>query len=330
MPIRVTCQCGRLLQLADENLGKKVRCPVCKNIFTAQPPDDIPEVVPAGPARDPETFTFAPGQAPSEDAPRLPAPPARLHEEEEPIGPRRRRTASGRTPSGQWPVTRFFDPAAVVAIIAAGIILFIAIKEMRLSRASKEVPQTITLASLLQNGPGDNAHVILTDFVPTDNYVYLYQKGKYERVNDADAINRTWSSVWVPLIPMTGQQRQQLLAKAKMNPKAAAVLQPSAVQVVVKLKDAHDKNSVERWCDNQFDRPHLQGMVVNLTDSLDGQTRDLFGQSYPNTDFSRCLIIHEGKTPTGPGPVLAGIGGGTLLIVLAGLWFICRFLFRNG
>ena len=36
MPITVTCTCGKALRTADENLGKRIRCPACRQLVTVK------------------------------------------------------------------------------------------------------------------------------------------------------------------------------------------------------------------------------------------------------------------------------------------------------
>src|SRR4051812_16849338 len=42
MPFTITCACGRALQVQEEHVGKKVRCPACQNILTVTPPGGPP------------------------------------------------------------------------------------------------------------------------------------------------------------------------------------------------------------------------------------------------------------------------------------------------
>jgi hypothetical protein len=91
MPLIIHCTaCRRMLQLREEDLGKRVRCPSCSQVFVAGPADD--------------EATIAPGHAPdfelSSDAPLdrallRPAPPHSQTEKNPP--PRRASEPSGDT-----------------------------------------------------------------------------------------------------------------------------------------------------------------------------------------------------------------------------------------
>jgi hypothetical protein len=56
--------------------------------------------------------------------------------------------------------------------------------------------------------------------------------------------------------------------------------------------------------------------VTNKIVSLGGQERTLLEQSYPGTDFSRCLIIQEGREPAGWTKLIIMVGGGSLATLI--------------
>jgi hypothetical protein len=56
MPISVTCSCGKRLRVADEMIGKKVRCPGCKALLTTAPPS---EPRPSGSGSETRSLTVA-------------------------------------------------------------------------------------------------------------------------------------------------------------------------------------------------------------------------------------------------------------------------------
>ena len=49
----------------------------------------------------------------------------------------------------------------LVLIIIGAVLTFAGVQEMRLSSAAKPEPQEISCSELIENGPGDNAHVLL-------------------------------------------------------------------------------------------------------------------------------------------------------------------------
>lgn len=49
MPITLTCACGKMLRVADEHAGRRVKCPACNAVATAPVPEPVFEVVEPAP-----------------------------------------------------------------------------------------------------------------------------------------------------------------------------------------------------------------------------------------------------------------------------------------
>jgi phage FluMu protein Com len=43
MPITLNCPCGKILRVADQHAGKRVKCPVCQAVSTVPAPEPEPE-----------------------------------------------------------------------------------------------------------------------------------------------------------------------------------------------------------------------------------------------------------------------------------------------
>jgi hypothetical protein len=71
----------------------------------------------------------------------------------------------------------------------------------------------------------------------------------------------------------------------------------------------------------------VRGLMLNRVESLGSQERNLLQESYPNTDFSRCLIIQEDRTPAGPTFLVIMIAGG-LLATIVGLGLLALAFYR--
>jgi predicted Zn finger-like uncharacterized protein len=81
MAMTISCpSCKKTLRVGEENLGKKIRCPACQQIFTAPSPDE-----PAG----------GPDERVADDR-RKPEPPPRRRDEDEDERPSRRRDEEDR------------------------------------------------------------------------------------------------------------------------------------------------------------------------------------------------------------------------------------------
>jgi hypothetical protein len=113
----------------------------------------------------------------------------------------------------------------------------------------------------------------------------------------------SWTGAWVPAIP------------GKPGPERAA--KPEHIKALIDTSQARNAEEVYQRCE----QPKLRGLLVNQIESLQPDERTLLERSYPGTDFSKCLIIHEGREPAGTGKVLLMIGGGILLCLAALVWF---------
>ena len=306
MAMIVTCPCGRQLRLDEQFVGKMVRCPICQQTFVAAGSEGghFPIENPAPPseassprlreapanrpprASEPGTYDLAPpyeSEPPRPDSRARPRSRSVIREvedaeevEPEEINRTRRKSrrpsdSRGKPCPGSWQITRYLDICAAVMMIGGISLIFTSIQNMRLASISSATPRQITLAQLLANGPGGNAHVLITDFVPAQNYVYLFQRGKYEVVHPQDAEKRRWTEVWVPIVPLTQEMKNRMNAGGNIED----LLRPNSVRAVVRLSGAHDKSEVEHWYENKL---QLQGMVVNLTESLSLDTSNLLNR----------------------------------------------------
>jgi hypothetical protein len=171
-------------------------------------------------------------------------------------------------------------------IIIGGVLLYFGYQEKRLAQVAKKAPQTIACADLAANGPGDNAHIVLTNYELAPNFVY-----------EAEGKGNSWKRVFIPAVPKRG-----LLA------------------VLRDEKIANPKVIIEsRKVRNEAELPNLakelQGMVINEIESLSGEQKKLLAESYPGADLNHCWIIEHGRKPAGGGFITGLLGGGIALVV---------------
>jgi hypothetical protein len=173
-------------------------------------------------------------------------------------------------------------------VIAGGVLVFAGVQEYRLSKVAKAEPQTITCAQLASKGPGENAHVRLTEFEFTENYVYQEQKRSTE-----------WKVSYVPAVP----------PRVKDDPGVRVI------KVLIKSTAARNENELFA-----LGQAPVQGVVINTISALGRDERRLLKESYPGVDFDTCWIVEAGKEPASRGRLMGLIGGGSgLAVVAAGL-----------
>jgi hypothetical protein len=151
----------------------------------------------------------------------------------------------------------------------------------------------ISLKQLIARGPEGNPNIILTDYVID----------KKAGVVESKERSKTWTKVWVPAAP---KDEVTVFPDGRADfPNVRAI-----------LMSTHVSNETELATRLQKDR--LPGMVTNRVTKLGPTEKRLLRESYPNTDLDRCLIIEEGREPSGVGKVMA-LGAAGVILVLAGI-----------
>ena len=318
MGTTVTCTCGRPLLLREEHAGRPVRCPLCGRQFTAPGPD---AVAPAALPADGGTYDLVP-----EDRP--PTPPAvrDLLRRPKPAAPegtcRQRPSLLHRGLGFVWDCVDHRPVYAFVwLVLVFGVMLvFYGLREMWLAVGASEAPQRLTLAQLAANGPGDNAHVVLTDFALCDGCVCLVKVGRFERfITGTDPLRKRWEGVVVPAVPLTAELRQR-----RARGEAARPAAPANVRVLLLSYAVHGEADLDRLEKQR----ELRGTVINSIQSLDGKTAALLRELFPGTDFGNCLIFQAGRRPSATGTSLLVILIATVAVVGAGFLLLVRHLYR--
>jgi hypothetical protein len=191
---------------------------------------------------------------------------------------------------------------AVLALIG-GVLVVLGVQEWFAFRTASATPEEISLSALIARGTEGNAHVILKDFELCDNLVY-----------ETEGSATSWNKVWVPVIPAQGGGGGRPPLPGMMQPQPQPQPQPHQIQALIFSIRIRNPQELEQRCNV----PRLQALVTNKLVSLGSEERKHLEQSYPGTDFSRCLIIQEGREPPGPVKMLLICGGGSVLL-LAGL-----------
>jgi hypothetical protein len=177
---------------------------------------------------------------------------------------------------------------AVFCVVAGGISFFVGLDERSLAATASKTPEEISLKDLIARGPNGNPNIILKDFALCENFVY-----KTGRTG--------WQSAWVPAVPRDAVPPGQGKGAKQVN-----------VQALIFTINASSEQDLFQRCD----KPRLPALVTNRMVSLGSEEKKLLEQSYPGTDFSRCLIIQEGREPASAVKQSLMIGGGGLMAVI--------------
>ena len=89
-------------------------------------------------------------------------------------------------------------------------------------------------------------------------------------------------------------------------------IQPGNIRALIFTTNSNNERDLYQRCG----QPRLRALVTNKIVSLGSKEKNLLEQTYPGTDFSRCLLIQEGREPASATKVLLLVGGGILMGVI--------------
>ncbi len=321
MTMRLVCACGRVLGYEKRHIGQKVRCGGCGKMLLVPEPDR------ADP--DDDTYRF------SEEGDEAPRARSRATEplreeaavEERPRPRRRRRRAETgeeerdgfltRVGGLLWSVVGVF--IMVPLVCAAVPLVVIGSRENILARSSTTQPWTISLQELIDSGPGGNVHVLVTDVAPARNFIFTARVSASEKASGVSS-DKPWESVYVPLLPLTPDMRNRMAQGEDVWPQ----VESSTIRVIMLSRTAKNQRDLQRI----FATGEVKGTLVNSIDKIDPQAEKLLRQKYPATDFSRLLILEEGRTPSSKAGAAGMVVGGIALGALAAVLFLIGLIFH--
>ncbi len=190
---------------------------------------------------------------------------------------------------------------AAIALAGIGVVSK-GSKESRLSEVAMADPQVITCKKLAEDGPKDNAHIILTDFICSPYYVYEGKKS-------SDSSNSAWTKVWIPLIPADdpwskGYKAALLLGGAALDNYPP----PDSFSVLLRSSNIKSEKSLGQF----VDKKEIQGIIVNEIEMIYGEEKKLLTENY-NFDPSKAWILDEGRTLSNS---IIFFASGVLLIIV--------------
>lgn len=197
----------------------------------------------------------------------------------------------------------------IAMVVGGGVLAFLGVQELRLASEAKPEPQTLTCEALGQNGPGDNAHIIMSDF--------LLSPGGF--VYEGDKAGTTYKTVWIPAVPLEGEYHREL--KALLDSEGNLpdnIPAPRDLRVILRSKNLKNDAAIGTLGDADT----VQGLVINKISKLSGKELKLLQESYPGIDFAKVWILEHGRQPAGVGKTVGLVGGGVALILIAAALFI--------
>jgi hypothetical protein len=197
-------------------------------------------------------------------------------------------------------------------IVLGGAMAFAGVQQMRLAGAAKPQAQAMSCAKLIRDGVGDNAHVLLTDFIWVDSGI----------VTETGKRGTAWKNVWVPVVPFGGEYHKQVLATLDTATGALPANQPKPtdIRVIVQSSRVADEAALEALAKQDT----LDGVVVNKISSLGSKQKQILAESYPGVNFDNVLVLEHGRVPWSSGKSVGTIAGGAVLSLLGVLGFIRR------
>jgi predicted Zn finger-like uncharacterized protein len=329
--ISTTCPaCAARLRITNRVAGKRVRCPKCSNAFTVEAPAAVeaaPIVEPSG--IDDVLSGLADGTAvesPEAQHARLEAMAVQAARAAKGAAPAKAEEETTTASSFDWKswlpdVGRALIPigwagrVCFAALIFGGVLVWLGSKELELRSRSREEPQIVTCEKLVAQGPGDNVHIVLTDFVLLPDYVYSQKTDR-------------WSGAWVPAVPhqAVGAALAQALnvGVAELpsiddDRKDKALAQLRSSDFNFKIVVAFPKADGKRYMERIFDAETVEGllMVDGYLTTLDKESRGLLETSYPRADLKHCWVLVEGRSPASLAKARGYQFGGVGLVLFA-------------
>jgi len=336
-----TCpNCAARVRVPATAAGRRVRCPKCQTPFVVSAPQEPESTAASNDGFGDDLFAgLASGAA-------VESTEERQARQEQVTSARARAQVVTSTPAVMRAPRASFDIAAWLAnfggalkpkgvvgrlsfagLMLGGLFVYLGIKEHQLRGRSRAEPQTISCQQLIKNGPGDNLHMVLTDFVLMPEYVYETAVGK-------------WSGAWAPALPR-GVLEERVAAALHVAPSELATVSPEDRDTALaklnpadfnfKIIVSFPKADGEEYMESMLEAETLQGTLfttgLNSLSRSDRDRRSLLHESYPRTDLDACWVLVVGRAPRSAATANAYVFGGAglaLTILLSAAWRASR------
>jgi hypothetical protein len=178
---------------------------------------------------------------------------------------------------------------------------------------SKPEPKRMTCAQLIKEGPGDNAHVVISDFL-IPNSAFCYEGNKR---------GNSWKTVWVVALPADSDYARRMLDMHKagtLSPDATMAPDPKEVRLLIKSSKVKDEAQLGALADQE----EVEGLVVNKISSLGSKERRILEKSYGGVNFDNVYILEHDRSPATVAKSVGMMGGGGALAVVGVLGLFRR------
>ena len=200
---------------------------------------------------------------------------------------------------------------AIAFVVGGAILAFFGYNENKLASAADAQPQDITVAELIENGIGDNAHIRLGDFWLLDTQSVV----EYEGTDDTK-----YTKIWSPVITSDDAYVEEYIAFMDSD----ALTPPpynDTVHVVLYSESINDDNDFY----NLLQEETVQGLIINEIETISGEELSLLRQSLPGLDPDKVLVLEHNRKPKSAGTTMLMMVGGVLLMLAGpGLFFLTR------
>ncbi len=190
---------------------------------------------------------------------------------------------------------------AIALLISGAVLTYFGVQEVQLAAGARAAPQRISCAALAASGPGDNAHILLTDFR------LLPQVAVLQGVNHTEKL-------LIPAVPGTSEADGSAPATA-----------PSNVAVLVMTRGVHSKEQFAEFAA----RTTIDGMILNKIDSLGSKERAALAADLPGADLDKLWLLEQGRLPESMAHAAAMLGVGVTILLGGGALAIRRLDFAR-
>jgi hypothetical protein len=295
--------------------GRPVKCPGCKQMYTAAAPGAVTTPPPRPPLPVPNV-PAAPG------APAQGPPPARSW------------FSAFLNRVGSMEVKQVLAACFILFLLAAFPTVF-AITEWRVGSTSTAEPLPVELAKLESGSVPENNHLKIgphTACYFATVYTYTTSKKTRQRPNANTKVDYSFYPILSPAHPYV-KQIQKLETKYGDLDKVPDEEFPDLSDFKVLVKTTRFRKVGDIPDDGLHTEGAVQGLVINRISSLNSEEQNLIKRDFPDIDFNKILILDEGRRPSsGLFSLFLGCCSVPFWFSMAGLfvlWVFCRVVKRS-